>query len=88
LQRTKIGETPYYINALTHPHIDATYRVFPVKDGSFGVEVIVPGTNPAAVTPFTTQASAEAWVMKHKARIEADPSLYPRGRGFRFRRAK
>jgi hypothetical protein len=73
---------------LTHPHIDATYRVFPVKDGSFGVEVIVPGTNPAAVTPFTTQASAEAWVVKHKARIEADPSLYPRGRGFRFRRAK
>jgi hypothetical protein len=72
----------------THPHADATYRVFPVKDGAFGIEVIVPGTNPAVVTPFVNEAAADTWVVNHKARIEADPSLYPRGRGFRIRRAK
>jgi len=70
----------------THPHTDATYRVFALKDGTFGIEVIVPGTNPAAVTPFITEAAADAWVVNHKVRVEADPSLYPRGRGFRIRR--
>jgi hypothetical protein len=72
----------------THPHTDATYRFFPLKDGTFGIEVIVPGTNPAAVTPLITVAAADTWVVNQKARIEADPSLYPRGRGFRIRRAK
>jgi len=42
-----------YCYTRTHPHIDATYRVFPVKDGSFGIGIIVPGTSPVAVTCFS-----------------------------------
>jgi hypothetical protein len=46
----------------THPHAEATYRVIPIEDGAFAVEVSIPETHPAKVSPFATEADAEAWV--------------------------
>src|SRR4051794_5309717 len=46
----------------THPHAEATYRVIPLDDGSFGVEVRIPENYPTTVKPFGTEADAEAWI--------------------------
>ena len=50
----------------THPHAEATYRVIPLDDGSFGVEVSIPETYPAKVSPFATEADAEARIAEHR----------------------
>jgi hypothetical protein len=39
----------------THPHAEATYRVIPSGDGAFAVEVTIPETYPATVSPFDHQ---------------------------------
>jgi hypothetical protein len=39
-----------------------TYRVVSMKDGTFGVEVVVPGTYPTTFTKFAAEAEAEAWI--------------------------
>ena len=36
--------------ARPHPHAEATYRIVPLKDGAFGLEVVIPGTSPTTVT--------------------------------------
>ena len=58
----------------THPHAEATYRVIPFDDGSFGIEVTIPDSYPTTVSKFTTEADAEAWIVKHKNRVEAQSS--------------
>jgi len=58
--------------AKTHPHAEASYRVLSLDDGSFGVEISVPGAYPATVTKFTREADAEAWIAQHQARIQAE----------------
>lgn len=68
----------------THPHAEATYRVVPQKDGAFGVEVTVPGSQPTMITSFASPEAAEEWIAKHKREIEEYPSR-ARG-GFRFKR--
>jgi hypothetical protein len=60
--------------ARTHPHAEASYRVVPRTDGSFGVEVTIPDTYPTTVSSFATEAEAEAWIAKHKTRVETDTS--------------
>ena len=40
----------------THPHAEATYRVIPFDDGAFAVEVSIPESYPAKVSPFATEA--------------------------------
>jgi hypothetical protein len=60
--------------ARTHPHAEASYRVVPLTGGSFGVEVTIPDTHPTTVSSFPTEAEAEAWIAKHKSRVEADSS--------------
>jgi hypothetical protein len=55
--------------AKEHPHAEATYRVVPQKDLTFGVEVNVPGSFPAMVTSFVTEQKAEAWIADHKRRV-------------------
>ena len=55
--------------AKEHPHTEATYRVVPQKDMTYGVEVAVPGSYPAMVTSFTTAQKAEAWIVEHKRRV-------------------
>jgi hypothetical protein len=56
--------------ARTHPHAEAIYRVVSLSGGSFGVEVSIPDTYPATVSKFATEADAEAWIAKHKSRVE------------------
>jgi hypothetical protein len=55
----------------THPHAEATYRVIALDDGSFGVEVSIPDTNPTKVSPFKSEADAEAWIAEHRRRVSA-----------------
>jgi hypothetical protein len=55
-----------------HPHAEATYRVIPLPNGSFGVEVTIPNTYPTTVSPFVTEAAAEAWIVQKKQRVEAE----------------
>ncbi len=54
-----------------HPHAEATYSVIPFEDDTFAVEVRVPDTQPATVSPFPTEAAAEAWIADHKIRVQA-----------------
>jgi hypothetical protein len=58
--------------ARTHPHAEATYAVVELPDGRFGVEVRIPDTYPATVSNFVTETEAEAWIVRHKRRVEAD----------------
>ena len=57
--------------ARTHPHAEATYTVVLLEDGTFGVEVVIPETYPATVSPFASAPEAEAWIARHKTRVEA-----------------
>ena len=43
----------------TQPHAEATYRVIPTEEGVFAVEVRIPGSYPAKVSPFAAEADAE-----------------------------
>ena len=65
----------------THPHAEATYRVIPFDDGSFGVEVSIPDSHPTRVSMFKTEADAEAWIAEHQRRV-----LSQTGSGRWFRR--
>jgi len=55
----------------TTPHDEAKYRVISLPSGSFGVEVIIPGSYPTTISSFATEAHAEGWIAKHKSRVEA-----------------
>jgi hypothetical protein len=55
--------------AKEHPHAEATYRVVPQKDSTFGVEVSVPGCFPAMVTSFATEQTASTWIEDYKRRV-------------------
>ena len=63
-----------------HPHAEATYRVVPLDDGSFGVEVNIPDSHPTRVSMFKTEADAEAWIVEHRRRVQAQTGS---GRWFR-----
>jgi hypothetical protein len=56
----------------THPHAEATYRVIPLDDGSFGVEVSIPENFPTTVKPFATEIDAEAWITEHRERVQSE----------------
>jgi hypothetical protein len=64
----------------THPHAEATYRIVPLKDGAFGVEVVIPETSPTTVTKFATESEAEAWIRRHKSQVQSDALSGPRFR--------
>ena len=55
----------------THPHAEATYRVIPFENGSFGVEVSIPDSHPTRVSMFKTAADAEAWIAEHRRQVES-----------------
>jgi hypothetical protein len=67
----------------THPHAEATYRVIPIEDGAFAVELSIPDSYPAKVSPFATAADAVAWIAEHRRRVlsEIEPSRWFRGAG-------
>lgn len=52
-----------------HPHFGATYKIAEQIDGSFGVEVTIPGAPLVNVTGFGTKGSAAAWVANHEREI-------------------
>jgi hypothetical protein len=58
--------------AKTHPHAEATYRVIALKEGTFGVEIAIPGSYPTKVTSFPTEADAEAWITQHQSQVQAE----------------
>jgi hypothetical protein len=64
----------------THPHAEASYTVVPFDDGSFAVEVRIPDSHPAKVSPFASEADAEAWIADHRQRVETQAQS---GRWFR-----
>jgi len=39
----------------THPQAEATYRVIPIDDGAFAVEVSIRERHPAKVSPLATR---------------------------------
>ena len=55
-----------------HPHAEATYRVIPSGDGAFAVEVSIPETYPAKVSPFASKVDAEAWIVEHQRRVQSE----------------
>jgi hypothetical protein len=65
------GATTHHVNEMAkeHPHAEATYRIVPQKDMTFGVEVSVPGSSPAMVTSFATEQIAETWIADYKRRV-------------------
>ena len=67
----------------THPHAEATYRVIPIDDGAFAVEVSIPDRHPAKVSPFVAEADAEAWIVEHRRRVQSEhePSRWFRTSG-------
>jgi hypothetical protein len=53
--------------AKTRALIERTYRVVPLKDGTFAVEIAVTGTRPTTTAKvFATEAEAEAWIERVK----------------------
>jgi len=64
----------------THPHAEATYSVVPLADGTFSVEVVIPESYPTKVSPFSTEADAEAWIAEHRRRVQSEERA---GRWFR-----
>ena len=64
----------------THPHADAVYRVVAMNDGSFGVEVSIPDSQPTTVTRFESEGAAEAWIAAHRERVQSQSQM---GRGYR-----
>jgi hypothetical protein len=67
----------------THPHAEATYRVIPIDGATFAVEVRIPESHPTRVSPFATEAAAEAWIVEHQRRIQSEdePSRWFRSSG-------
>lgn len=69
----------------THPHAGATYRVMPLAQGGFCVEVAIPDTCPTMVSGFRSEEAAMAWVAGHQEQVRVTTSLSRSGS--RFNRA-
>ena len=52
----------------------------PLADGTFSVEVVIPESYPTKVSPFSTEADAEAWIAEHRRRVQSEERA---GRWFR-----
>jgi hypothetical protein len=55
---------------MAHPHARATYRSVPLKDGSFGVEIVIFGSYPTTLSSFSTEAKAGEWIARRKSFVE------------------
>jgi hypothetical protein len=56
----------------SHPHAEAIYRVIPGGGGAFAVEVSIPESYPTKVSPFSTEADAEAWITEHRGSVQSE----------------
>ena len=57
--------------ARTHPHAEASYKVIAFENGSYGVEVSIPDSNPTTVTTFASEQDAEEWIASHRRRVRS-----------------
>jgi hypothetical protein len=64
--------------AQIHPHADATYRIVPLNDRAYGVEVAIPDSSPTMVTSFATEQDAQKWIAEHRRHAESGLSLTKR----------
>jgi hypothetical protein len=68
-----------------HPHVEATYDLLTLDDGTFGIEVTIPDTEPTKVSGFDTRDKAEAWIERHKTNIATGSLKGAHGHPFRRR---
>ena len=66
----------------SHPHAGAMYRVIPGGGGAFAVEVSIPESYPTKVSPFSTEADAEAWIAEHRRSVQSENPSSRRLRSF------
>jgi hypothetical protein len=52
-----------------HPHDGATYTILRNDDGTFGVEVKIPGANPITISGLEGEAGAEKWIARHRETV-------------------
>jgi hypothetical protein len=64
--------------AYKHPHAEATYRIFPVKEGAYAVEVAIPENSPTRVTSFSTEEVAQQWIAEHQRQAASGNRLLRR----------
>jgi len=50
-----------------HPHADATYRIVPITDSAYRIDVAIPDM----VTSFATEGPAQAGIAEHKWQVES-----------------
>jgi hypothetical protein len=63
---------------------DATYRVVPLEDGDFSVEITRTGALPQTAVGFATEAEANGWISQDKKLWQAaDPFRTPASRKWR-----
>jgi hypothetical protein len=53
----------------THPHLGATYKTLAQDNGTYNVEVAVPGSAVVTISEFKTEAAASAWIADHERQI-------------------
>jgi len=46
--------------------------VIPGGGGAFAVEVSIPESYPTKVSPFSTEADAEAWITEHRGSVQSE----------------
>ena len=73
--------------AYKHPHAEATYRMIPLKDGAYAVEVAIPESSPTRVTSFSTEEAAQQWIAAHQRQVASGNRLLRRIREPNERRA-
>jgi hypothetical protein len=61
----------------SHPHAEAIYRVIPGGGEAFAVEVSIPESYPTKVSPFSTEADAEAWIAEHRRSVQSEKTIEP-----------
>jgi hypothetical protein len=52
-----------------HPHLGATYKTVGLPNGTYNVEVTIPGSAVVTISKFKTEAAAAAWIADHERQI-------------------
>ena len=52
-----------------HPHLGATYKTVALDNGTYNVEVTIPGAAMVTISKFKTDAAAAAWIADHERQI-------------------
>ncbi len=53
----------------THPHLGATYKTVAQDNGTYNVEVTVPGSAVVTISEFKTEETAATWIADHQRQI-------------------